>query len=171
MAEPLANRERAAELDAAATPGPWFFDGRDVLTRHNRGDGHYLVIPLPETWHESQGVNKADAQFIAETRTLLPALAAECVRLTADNEKLDAEVAQWMREFEDLHETKMLAACEECSDRLDVAEREVARYRTTLGAIADSQCMLATDRFGDTYIDTSAPARIARAALAGENTP
>jgi len=61
--------DRLRELAEAATPGPWFYDGRDIFTVHTRVDsvasGHRLVIPLPETWHESQSVNKADAEYIA----------------------------------------------------------------------------------------------------------
>jgi hypothetical protein len=63
------DRARLRQLAEAATPGPWYYDGRDIFTTQTRVDsiasGHRLVIPLPETWHESQAVNKADATYIA----------------------------------------------------------------------------------------------------------
>jgi hypothetical protein len=58
-------REQLKRYAEAATPGPWYYDGRDIFTTHTGEGGHRLVVPLPETWHESQRVNEADARYIA----------------------------------------------------------------------------------------------------------
>lgn len=55
-----------ADLLALASPRPWYFDGRDILHTGETDDtgGHRLVVPLPDTWHESQRVSDYDAELI-----------------------------------------------------------------------------------------------------------
>lgn len=47
-----------------ATPRPWYYDGRDIFAVGIKEDGHRLVIPLPDTFHPSQEVSKADAELV-----------------------------------------------------------------------------------------------------------
>lgn len=57
---------KARELSAAATPGPWVYKAGDVLTEQG-------VMIAPDLY---RGVSSLrDGKFIAESRTLLPALA------------------------------------------------------------------------------------------------
>ena len=65
---------RIRELEPQATPGPWWYDGRDIFTRHESETGRYLVIPLPEAFHESGRVSDADARLICELRNIAASL-------------------------------------------------------------------------------------------------
>lgn len=65
---------RAEELDAAATPGPWTETSSGGIHAH---DGAHTVVYTPDGYD----VDLSDARFIAESRTLLPALAADAKRL------------------------------------------------------------------------------------------
>jgi hypothetical protein len=60
--------QRLRDLTANATESPWVFDGRDIFSKEIGDNGHRLIIPLPETWHESQQVNKVDATLIVAAR-------------------------------------------------------------------------------------------------------
>lgn len=61
-----------AEAAAAVDRGPWAYDGRDIFTRANIGAGaHHLLIPLPETWHQSQRVPDAIARHVAASSPLV----------------------------------------------------------------------------------------------------
>ena len=61
-ADQLAEQVRAAE---SAAPSPWYFDGRDLFCTRPGAEAHHLLIPMPETWHESQRVPSAVIEFIA----------------------------------------------------------------------------------------------------------
>lgn len=71
--------EKAEKLDRDATPGPWqtrfLFRVLDAVRRHARRLGLLLSDEPGQDWN--------DAAFCAESRTLLPALAAELRKLTA----------------------------------------------------------------------------------------
>ena len=71
--------ERAEKLDRNATPGPWqtrfLFRVIAAVRRHARRLGLLLSDEPGQDWN--------DAAFCAESRTLLPALAAELRKLTA----------------------------------------------------------------------------------------
>lgn len=57
--------EDLAALSEAAPAGRWWFDGRDIFTDDGQGAAeHHLVVPLPDTWHESQRVSDDTARFI-----------------------------------------------------------------------------------------------------------
>lgn len=60
----------------AATPGPWWFDGRDILTARVSGKERSIVVPLPETFHHEQQVLAADAALIAHAPEDIAALLA-----------------------------------------------------------------------------------------------
>lgn len=49
-----------------ASRRPWYYDGRDIFSRHIDADGHRLVIPLPDTFHPSQEVKRADAELVVK---------------------------------------------------------------------------------------------------------
>jgi hypothetical protein len=51
-------------LLANASPRPWYFDGRDILTASQGENGHRLVVPLPNTIHPSARVSDFDAELI-----------------------------------------------------------------------------------------------------------
>lgn len=55
-------RQEIRELLAKTPSRPWWFDGRDIF--HKDGIMVQLVIPLPETWHESQRVPDVTAQLV-----------------------------------------------------------------------------------------------------------
>lgn len=57
---------KARELSAAATPGPWVYKAGDVLTEQG-------VMIAPDLYRGVPSLR--DGKFIAESRTLLPALA------------------------------------------------------------------------------------------------
>ena len=69
--------QEAKELDAAATPGPWINDDPDAsnsaLIRTTDPDREPFRLYF--SWKDQQR-GKADAEFIARARTLLPALVA-----------------------------------------------------------------------------------------------
>jgi hypothetical protein len=85
-----------AQAAQEADPGPWEFDGRDIFTRSKLGaSAHHLIVPLPETWHESQRTPVAIAMHIAACDpTTILSLLDEQVRLretvTALTEALQA---------------------------------------------------------------------------------
>lgn len=54
-----------AEEAAKLRPGPWYFDGRDIFTEAFDEGGHRLLIPLPETFHESARVPDEIARYVA----------------------------------------------------------------------------------------------------------
>lgn len=101
----LKDIERAKELDAKATKGPWSLcphlreppvdctcgykgaiwatpDDCMILEMGAHGQG-YEMIPVP-----GDEIQRKNAAFIVESRTLLPRLAATCERLEAENERL-----------------------------------------------------------------------------------
>lgn len=63
--------EIRARADAASN-GPWWYDGRDIFHKPTGSNMDQIVIPLPLTWHESQAVPDADAEFIAHAREDIP---------------------------------------------------------------------------------------------------
>lgn len=94
---PAAAVERVKELDRAATPGPWQPEPRDMaesgewrvrIGSDGGNDGVYVAHALGKS-------NKPNAAFIAESRTLLPVLAAEVERQAGEIERLRA-VIHWM---------------------------------------------------------------------------
>ena len=56
--------EEKTFLLSKASPTPWYFDGRDIFSESFQENGHRLVVPLPDTWHPSQGVSEFDARLI-----------------------------------------------------------------------------------------------------------
>jgi hypothetical protein len=85
-----ADCDRAAELDAASPKGPWVADpGRPADQ-----NGAIIVRGVGSTdyvaWVYWEPNRAARAAFIAESRTLLPRLAAHCRGLLAENERLRA---------------------------------------------------------------------------------
>ena len=44
--------------------GDWLYDGRDIFTEEYGPDGHRLILPLPETFHESQRIPDSVARLI-----------------------------------------------------------------------------------------------------------
>lgn len=70
---------------AAATPGPWEFDGKgDIVPDGDKSDFVAMIHYSAE-----------DAEFIAHARADVPALVAEVERLRAENAKLDEMLDLW----------------------------------------------------------------------------
>lgn len=105
---PAAAVERVKGLDAKATPGPWQPEPRDMaesgewrvrIGSDGGNDGVYVAHALGKS-------NKANAAFIAESRTLLPMLAAEVERQAGAaallRDTLSAAGAKF-REYERMH--------------------------------------------------------------------
>lgn len=101
---PAAAVERVKELDAKATPGPW-----ERTDEGLRGGLYWVVAPpgIDDTidLHESDN-GEANTAFIAESRTLLPVLAAEIERQAGAaallRDTLSAAGAKF-REYERMH--------------------------------------------------------------------
>jgi hypothetical protein len=77
---------RLDEIEAraeAASNGPWWFDGRDIFHKPSDSNLDAIVIPLPLTWHETQAVARADAEFVAHARDDIPWLIARVRALEA----------------------------------------------------------------------------------------
>lgn len=91
--------DRARELDERATPGPWTF-----------ADGGYVEDATQDPICEPWSNRKDNGLFIAESRTLLPALAAA----------LEAS------EKESAHKTAIIATLDEKASGL-LADRDAAR--------------------------------------------
>ena len=140
--------ERARELDAQATRGPW---------------GFYQPMEFPKDWRISTGPNEPpywigrltkaqasglgseppreeDARFIAESRTLLPALAADCERLQGEVQDVDARRESLVKQlfWSDCHRKEAEQARdrekereESLREQLATAQRERDQARVT----------------------------------------
>jgi hypothetical protein len=53
-------------LDACPPGSEWWYDGRDIFHRPDGTNMQQIVIPLPETWHESQRVPDSVARLVVE---------------------------------------------------------------------------------------------------------
>jgi hypothetical protein len=70
-------QEALAALAECPPGGPWWYDGRDIFHNPEGFAGRqHLVVPLPETWHESQRVPDAVARLIVAAVNHFIALAA-----------------------------------------------------------------------------------------------
>ena len=66
---------RLAEIrkrEQEASNGPWWYDGRDIFHKKYGTNLDAIIVPLPETWHKTQAVPDADAEFIAHARDDIP---------------------------------------------------------------------------------------------------
>jgi hypothetical protein len=104
MPEPL-NLDAVQALVDAATPGPW-----SAITSGVANGDHWYICDEGESIamiSANDGVNEdqrePDAEFIAATRTLVPALIAEVRRLQASGEAAEAAIAR-VQELTDLWE-------------------------------------------------------------------
>ena len=56
-------------LDAALAAAPqgsdWWFDGRDLFYKPEGTNLDQIIVPFPETWHETQEVPQAVGRLIA----------------------------------------------------------------------------------------------------------
>jgi len=92
--------KRAKELCEKATPGPWFVDVcisgntcwcRTIGTEPGNDSLEKCIIP-------SGTVGKDNAEFIAESRTLIPELISLVEKLKVQNEKL-VKASRYSKEF------------------------------------------------------------------------
>ena len=81
----------AAEAVEKIAPSPWRYDGRDIFCTRNGAEPHHLLIPLPETWHESQRVPEAVARYVA---LIDPATVLALVARVTEAEAIVAEYRQ-----------------------------------------------------------------------------
>lgn len=102
MTDRTTRAKRALELAERATEGPWVVD-----TGHHFGPLYCVYVPDTQevlcTINEwSPDVDKRDACFIADSRTLLPALARDVIELEAECDQLRAEIARLREALEQL---------------------------------------------------------------------
>ena len=107
---------KARELSADVTKGPWIYKAGDVLTEQG-------VMIAPDLYRGVQSLR--DGRFIAESRTLLPALAdlaesegRRAAALAQENARLINEVGA------------LDLAARELRHRAEVLARGIAAYRT-----------------------------------------
>jgi len=116
---------KARELDGSATSGPWRHD--NVQHQNSVTSIERIITP----W----GLQFYDAQFIAESRTLLPALAdlAESEGRRADD--LDAEKRSMREILSELH--KMLTRATDAGPcRItDLVQREIHERRAAMAQL------------------------------------
>ena len=104
--------DRVAEIrkrEQEASNGPWWYDGRDIFHKKHGTNLDAIIVPLPETWHKTQAVPDADAEFIAHARDDIPWLLSELAALQ-----------------EGLREIEVTAAGEADSDLRDFVRRLLA---------------------------------------------
>ena len=110
---------KARKLSADVTTGPWIYKAGDVLTEQG-------VMIAPDLYRGVQSLR--DGRFIAESRTLLPALADLAESLIADQKEYNAESirhhCEWMNKRAEFH-----AAIERVSKERNAARAEVERLK------------------------------------------
>lgn len=148
---------KARKLSADVTTGPWIYKAGDVLTEQG-------VMIAPDLYRGVQSLR--DGRFIAESRTLLPALADLAESLIADQKEYNAESirhhCEWMNKRAEFY-----AIIERVSKERDAARAEVERLKLEVAALRAERDHLATTRMeASAEIDRL---QTERAALAQEN--
>lgn len=134
---------KARKLSADVTTGPWIYKAGDVLTEQG-------VMIAPDLYRGVQSLR--DGRFIAESRTLLPALADLAESLIADQKEYNAESirhhCEWMNKRAEFY-----AIIERVSKERDAARAEVERMKerdaqtvadglAVLNKLTDVRCVL-----------------------------
>ena len=124
--------ERARELDKKATKGPWHKNWGCVHTTNHPRTGESIEIAIT---HRTP-LGSDDTVFIAESRTLLPALAVDCERL----QKRVAELESAVRTDDSLEATaqRLIIAAHAYWKKLgsEIGQRAVIWLEDTSGRLA-----------------------------------
>lgn len=140
--------EAIAALLDGVTPGPWKYVPNGKKTSITDCDYDRLFIASGTT------APYCDANFIAAARELVPALAAEIARLTAERDEARAQVARWQADATLMLGFAQLAydagAAPSSSELLAARDRTLAARDAALRNEGRRQAAAACD-WGDIY--------------------
>lgn len=147
---------KARELSAAATPGPWVYKAGDVLTEQG-------VMIAPDLYRGVPSLR--DGKFIAESRTLLPALAnlAESEGKRADAAEAGASFVARHRDDNARAQQDEFRRAEHAIYERNAALAELARLKGQVEIMRPA--VEAVRNLRDSTGPSSLPGRAARAAF------